>query len=130
MAHLDFYSGYQGKQNREKLARTFKRPTTWKEYCTLVSTKHCSEKDDFAHEAPPEDGSEDGRYFVEGKYTGYFRATDKNNCTNNEKCSGHFMNYPCDWTSHFLQQAHHLDIALESEGKKDVSGGYKYSEGM
>mmetsp|Transcript_23303 Transcript_23303/g.41723 ORF Transcript_23303/g.41723 Transcript_23303/m.41723 type:complete len:532 (+) Transcript_23303:547-2142(+) len=37
------------------------------------------------------------------------------------------MDFPCTWRSYFKQQAHHLGIALESNGK-DASGGYAYSD--
>jgi hypothetical protein len=73
------------------------------------------------------DGSEEGRYFALGHYTGHFRFTDKNNCTMNENCTGHFTDYPCGWTSFVKQQTHHLKIALESDGNED-SGGYSYTE--
>ena len=72
-----------------------------------------------------EDGSENGRYFLEGSYTGHFRFTQKNNCTTNPNCTGHFSDYPCSWTSYAKQQAHHLNIALEIPKGSD---GYSYSE--
>jgi len=113
---LDYYTGYQDitedtntfntfdighdgdddvqrNKNRQKLAKRFKRPTTWRDYCTLVSTNNCSIPDEIVDRAPAEDGSENGRYFVEGSYTGHFRATDKNNCTKTKNCTGHFMDF-------------------------------------
>ena len=64
------------------------------------------------------DGSEDGRYFALGQYTGHFRFTDKNNCTMNNNCTGHFLDYPCGWKSFVKQQTYHLKIALNAMGPK------------
>lgn len=88
------YFGFAGEENREKLAKTFKRPTTWKDYCTKVSQSNCTIPDDVATRPPAEDGSEDGRYFSSGFYTGHFRATDKNDCAKTPKCTGHIVDYP------------------------------------
>mmetsp|Transcript_14818 Transcript_14818/g.26505 ORF Transcript_14818/g.26505 Transcript_14818/m.26505 type:complete len:390 (+) Transcript_14818:151-1320(+) len=104
---LSIYTGYQNSKNRQKLAETFKRPTTWGEYCTLVSTNNCSIPNGIAKRAPPEDGSKDGSYFTEGSYTGHFRATDKNNCTKNENCTGHFIDYRKSDYSYKLKISYH-----------------------
>jgi len=119
------YFGLMGEENREKLANTFGRPLTWGDYCNLVSSTNCSVADSVA-KRPPVDG-EHGRYFFEGSYIGHFRLTDKNNCAMNPNCTGHFLDYPCGWTSFVKQQTHHLNIALESNGNEE-SGGYSYSE--
>ena len=71
---LSSHYGFAGEENRRKLADTFKRPTTWEDYCTLVSSTNCTVNDGVATRPPNEDGSEDGKYFSEGSYTGYFRA--------------------------------------------------------
>lgn len=87
------YWGIAGEENRRKLAERFKRPTTWKNYCDLVSTDQCQTPDSVAQRAPMED--EYGRYFFQDMYTGYFRNTEKNDCDNNPNCTGHFGDYPC-----------------------------------
>jgi hypothetical protein len=120
---LSSYYGMRGEENRQKMAETFKRPTTWKDYCGQVSASNCSEDDGVAKRPPAQDGSEDTKYFFKGSYTGYFRATEKNDCDANPNCTGHFLDYPCDWVSYVKQQTHHLEIALEAE-----SGGYSYGD--
>ncbi len=99
------YFGLSGEVNRRKLAETFKRPTTWRDYCTLVSANNCTADDGVATRAPAADGSEDNRYFSSGLYKGHFRATEKNNCeANPTTCTGtgHIVDFPCDWTSYTL----------------------------
>lgn len=103
----------RGESNRQKLAETFLPPVTFKDYCSLISATNCSMSDDSVVRPPAEDGSEDGKYFLLGAYTGYFHATEENDCTVNPNCTGHYADYPCGWTSYFLQQSHHLDIALK-----------------
>mmetsp|Transcript_34240 Transcript_34240/g.102525 ORF Transcript_34240/g.102525 Transcript_34240/m.102525 type:complete len:928 (-) Transcript_34240:190-2973(-) len=125
---LSNHFGLSGEENRRKLAETFKRPTTWRDYCTLVSTKNCSVYDGVAKRAPAEDGSEDNKYFSSGLYTGYFRVTEKNDCdANPTTCTGHVLDYPCGWTSYIKQQTWHNKIALESDGN-ETNGGYTYGE--
>ena len=87
-----FY-GLRGEENRKKLAETFKRPTTWLDYCNLENAT-CDESDDVAKRWP-NDESEEGSYFLEGVYTGYFRATEANDCTNSKPCTGHVVKPPC-----------------------------------
>lgn len=83
------YLGLQGEENRRKLAETFKRPTTWGDYCQLVSINNCSTPDDVAQRAPI-DAKEMDCMYMKGFYTGYFRYTDENNCTKNPTtCTGH-----------------------------------------
>ena len=125
---LATHFGLSGEANRRKLAETFKRPTTWRDYCTLVSTNNCTADDDVAKRAPAADGSEDNRYFSPGLYKGHFRATEKNNCdANPSTCTGHIADFPCDWTSYIKQQTYHNEIFLESDGS-EPNGGYTYSE--
>lgn len=89
------YHGLWGEENREKLASLFKRPTTWKEYCDLVSEDNCAVADNVAQRAPVTQ-IEGERMFVEDLYTGHFRYTEKNNCTSSPTtCTGHIANYPC-----------------------------------
>jgi hypothetical protein len=73
------YYGLMGEENRQKLAGMFKRPTTWREYCELVSTSNCSVPDATAQRYPDED--ESTKIFSEGLFTGHFRFTEANNCT-------------------------------------------------
>ena len=76
------------EENRAKLAETFKRPTTWVEYCEEVSIDNCTTPDIFATEYPDTDSA--AKYFADGKYTGYFRLLPENNCTNfPETCTGY-----------------------------------------
>eukprot|EP00581_Thalassiosira_minuscula_P019956 CAMPEP_0183713740 /NCGR_PEP_ID=MMETSP0737-20130205/8494_1 /TAXON_ID=385413 /ORGANISM="Thalassiosira miniscula, Strain CCMP1093" /LENGTH=971 /DNA_ID=CAMNT_0025942567 /DNA_START=126 /DNA_END=3041 /DNA_ORIENTATION=+ len=120
--------GLSGKENRKKLAETFKRPMKWANYCNLVSSTNCSVDDGVAKRPPADDGSEDNLYFLKGLYTGHFRDTEKNDCiSNSTTCTGHILDCPCGWSSHVKQQAKHLEIALESDGS-EVSGGYTYAD--
>lgn len=88
-------ASYLGLQDdRRKLANEFLRPTTFKDYCDIVSPINCTEGDGVAERYPDE--SEYNRFFVEGVYTGHFRPTDENDCDlypNN--CTGHIADYPC-----------------------------------
>jgi len=120
--------GMTGESNRQKLADTFKRPTTWRYYCNFISPNNCTTPNDVATRPPAEDGSEDGRFFALGNYTGFFRATMKNDCNQTKACTGHFMDWPCGWSSYAKQQLKHLEIALESDGSEENSNGYAYTE--
>jgi hypothetical protein len=126
-ATLDSYIGLQGEENRRKLAETFKRPTTWNDYCTQVSASNCTTLDDIAQRAP-ENVKEQDRFFVEGLYTGHFRATTKNDCNITENCTGFVADFPCGWNSFLEAQTFHLNIALESEGDEVGSRGYTYEQ--
>lgn len=53
------------------------------------SINQCQTPDDVASRAPKDEG-EEAAMFKEGLYTGYFRATELNNCTENKNCTGHF----------------------------------------
>ena len=126
-ASLTNYLGLMGEKNRRKLAETFKRPTTWKAYCNEVSENSCSIDDGVAARAPFPD--EEDSMFVEGFYTGHFRATEENDCNrfNGTMCTGHITDYPCSWGSFVTQQAYHLDIALTSSGPSS-NGGYSSNQ--
>lgn len=92
--------GLSGEANRRKLAETFLRPTTWKDYCDEVSLNQCQTPDNVTLRAPV-DESEYDRFFMEGVYKGHFRKTDDNDCDKNPTtCTGHIADYPCGWTSH------------------------------
>ncbi len=126
-ATLSSYIGLQGEENRRKLAETFKRPTTWKDYCTQVSASNCTTRDDVAERAP-QTVEEQGRMFVNGLYTGHFRATAKNDCNITQNCTGFVADYACGWNSVVEAQTYHLNIALESEGDEVGSRGYTYEQ--
>lgn len=120
------YLGYQGEDNRRKMAETFLRPTTWYDYCTQVSPNNCLRPDGVATRPPLQTLDEYDKMFAEGLYTGHFRLTDKANCTKYPTtCTGHFTDYPCDWRSPVPGQLHHLGIALDAELD---AGGYTYSQ--
>mmetsp|Transcript_14130 Transcript_14130/g.30795 ORF Transcript_14130/g.30795 Transcript_14130/m.30795 type:complete len:932 (+) Transcript_14130:71-2866(+) len=118
------YLGMQGDENREKLARIFKRPTTWEDYCKDESPTNCTSADGVATR-PPTDAEKD-KYYAGADFIGHFRNTTENDCDNNANCTGHIVDYPCGWSSYVPQQAHHLKIAVESNGKEPGSNGYSY----
>ena len=102
------YLGLQGEHNRQKLAETFKRPTTWHDYCMEVSVNNCTVDDGVAKRAPQTDGEKQSM-FQEGDYIGHFRMTDENNCTlNNNTCTGHIADWPCGWMSYVLPSAERI----------------------
>lgn len=107
------YFGYMGADNRRKLAETFKRPTSWIDYCQMFSTTNCTEPDTVA-QRPPTTSDEDEMFFREGLYTGHFRKTAKNDCDQYPmNCTGHVNDLPCGLYSPVVSQIYHLDIALE-----------------
>ncbi|CAB9517204.1 expressed unknown protein [Seminavis robusta] len=107
------YLGFQGEENRRKVAEMFLWPTTFAEYCSLVSKSNCTADDGMA-KRPPKDETEGASFFVENVYTGHFRKTEKNDCDlNPTTCVGHFADYPCDWKSFSIPQIHHLGLNLE-----------------
>ena len=121
--------GLAGEKNRQKLAETFKRPTTWKQYCDEVSLDGCATDDGVASRPPAE--SEEYSMFSEGSFIGHFRYSEANNCTgfpNDVTCTGHFTDYPCGWNSQAPTQIYHNQIALRSDGTNDYRGGYSYSQ--
>ena len=97
---LGSYHGFQGLENREKLAERFLRPTTWADYCNDVLVGGCtnsSSSDDGMGPAkrPPETEEEGKKYFLDGLYTGHFRKTEENDCVASPTtCTGHFVDYP------------------------------------
>ena len=124
---LSTYLGLRGEKNRRKLAATFLRPTSWKDYCDLVSTVQCRTDDGIARR-PPQNETENVRMFVEGLYIGHFRKTEKNDCDKYPtNCTGHIVDYPCGWASYVKAQAYWNHIALEGDGP-EASGGYPYAQ--
>ena len=114
------YLGLQGDENRQKLANLFRRPTTWAEYCELISENNCQSPDEYSKRAPFDEW-EGERMFVDGLFRGYFRDTEANNCTLTGNCTGALIDYPCGWSSSSEAQAYHLDLPLET---------YKYTYGQ
>ena len=120
--------GIAGEANRRKMAETFLRPTTFQDYCQLVSESNCTVPDGVA-ERPPAEESEEQRMHIPNVYTGYFRKTEKNDCDlNPTTCTGHIADFPCAWGSYLKQQIYHNNIAVSSDGKEPVSFGYSYSQ--
>jgi hypothetical protein len=98
------WTGLMGEENRQKLAKTLKRPVSFREYCEEISTTNCTVPDVVAIRYPKHLHNwtrtelyskqwyeeELWRYHVPGVYTGFFRYTDQNNCTlNPTTCTGH-----------------------------------------
>jgi 7 transmembrane sweet-taste receptor of 3 GCPR len=120
------YLGLHGEENRQALADTFLRPTTWYDYCTQVSTNNCTIPNNVTHR-PPLTMEERLQYHSEGNYIGHFRATDDNNCTlSPTTCTGHIADFPCDWDSYVQPQLKYLNIPLKSSGPELPIGGYPY----
>jgi len=120
--------GLQGDQNQKILAETFKKPTNWVDYCETVSLNNCSVPDGTAARYPAEE--EKSLYFLEGSYTGYFLATDKNNCvasTSLEDCHGYLVGPPCDWSAFLDSQIYWNNIGLKNDGPLGNSTSYSYS---
>jgi 7 transmembrane sweet-taste receptor of 3 GCPR len=119
------YIGMQGENNRQKLADAFLRPTLWIDYCSEVSSNNCSTPDGVAERAP-EDEEESNMFFLEGLFTGHFRMTDVGNCTlNPTTCTGHVVDYPCDWSSFVEPLFYHLNIALSGDLHEEGARGHE-----
>jgi len=122
------YLGLQGESNRRKLAERFLRPTTWEDYCEQVSPDGCRTPDSVAQRAPlaaPDDNDDEhgeyDRMFVEGLYTGHFRATEENDCDlHPTNCTGFFADYPCGWRSKFV-----CDGCIECLPRASVAFSYR-----
>jgi hypothetical protein len=111
------YLGLTGNNNRQKLAETFKTPTTWKDYCDLINS-NCTHR--------PEKGNkkEEESYFIKDRYEGYFRVDYSNNCTANEFCTGHVVAPHCNWTNYVESQLYWNNISLASQGSEGVNNAY------
>jgi 7 transmembrane sweet-taste receptor of 3 GCPR len=130
------YIGLQGEKNRQKLADTFLRPTTWRQYCLEVSNTTCQQPDEVAIRPPrglyAVEGDDDydeeaDSYFTQDLFAGYFRKTDRNFGNATHPATGHFIDYGCQWTSYAEQQFYHLNIPLSGdtdyqEGKRGYPG--------
>jgi hypothetical protein len=66
-------------------------------------------------------------YFLQGLYTGHFQAMAQNDCdANPTTCHGHFLDYPCRWSTIFQAQAFHNNISLNTSGDKPFGSQYSY----
>jgi len=120
--------GLRGKENQHKLAKLFKRPATWQQYCDDISSTGCAQRDDVAERAP-ESEDEGGFFFKEGLYTGHFRYTEKNNCTlNPDTCTGLMVEPTCNYSSFTQSQIYWNDMYLESsEGTLEPYGSFSWA---
>jgi 7 transmembrane sweet-taste receptor of 3 GCPR len=121
------YIGMQGEKNRQKLADTFLRPTTWKHYCDQVSQDNCTTATKAA-QRPPRNEEEGRKYFATNLYTGHFRKTEENIGTATTPATGHVVDFPCEWASYVEQQMFHLDIALSGDKHQEGKRGYTSRE--
>jgi len=124
MSHL----GLRGEGNRAKLADTFRRPTTWSEYCEEVSVDNCTTPDGVAERYPNDDG-EGLKYHAAGTYTGHFRLLPENNCTLfPTTCTGYITGPKCEWTNFVDSQLYWNDIVgLKQDGPLEPTRGYGWS---
>ncbi|CAJ1928735.1 unnamed protein product [Cylindrotheca closterium] len=124
---LSLFYGLQGDQNRRVLAEMFKKPTSWVDYCETVSLNNCSAPDSTAARYPAQD--EKLLYFLEGSYTGYFLATDKNNCVasdNLDDCHGYLVGPTCNFSAYIDSQIYWNDIGLKLDGPVGSRSSYLY----
>mmetsp|Transcript_28694 Transcript_28694/g.57251 ORF Transcript_28694/g.57251 Transcript_28694/m.57251 type:complete len:909 (-) Transcript_28694:96-2822(-) len=123
----DMAKTFNGKSNRRKLAETFKRPFTWKDYCEMFTADNCTTADEVAERAP-ETPSESAKYFVRDVFNGKFNATDENDCdANPTTCTGHIVTSTCEWSTWVIPQAHYLNITVKSNGPGST-GSYTYGQ--
>ena len=151
------YIGIQGEENRAKLAATFLRPTTWEDYCLYESISGCEVPDGVAVRPPKDEEENELYFAGDDFTGYFRNTTQNDCGDGNSKnCTGHIVDYPCGWSSfvgqvsvmihktaifqfpnkifspnasflHDKQQAHHLNIAVESNGKEPGSNGYSYA---
>jgi len=66
---------------------------------------------------------------MDGAYTGYFRPTEKNDCSLNPKtCSGHVTGPTCAWDTNVDAQLYWNNISLEGDGPLPENNGYPYEQ--
>jgi len=120
---LRHYSALVGEENRHKLARIFRRPITWVQYCEWVSPHNCSKPDHIASGFPEQ--RDWWKFHVPGNFQGHFIDTEENNCTKYpSNCTGDFIDFPCGWSSYALPTLYHLNIGLRSYGANGPPKGY------
>ena len=69
-----------------QMARIFRPPTTWGDYCQLISSNVCRQADAVAFRAP-RTTEEAVRYYEPGLFTGYFGTADEIHHNNNSSSS-------------------------------------------
>ena len=136
--HLTFTSfrGLKGEENREYLAKVFKEPTTWGDYCDFIDPLNCTSPNIEDNSTSgliiamryPLTEDERSSYFVANLYQGHFQTNEKNNCTSNPECKGHIIAPPCTWSTFLDNQLYWNDISLQSTGREKPNNGYSYSE--
>jgi hypothetical protein len=118
--------GLSGEEHRHKLADTFRRPTTWLEYCQEVSLTNCDGDDPVAAFFPSTPEQEQ-HYHHPQFFPGYFRLLPENNCTvNPDNCTGYIVGPSCTWSTNVDAQLYWNDIILEPDGPIEPNGGYEY----
>ena len=124
------YTTYHGfKENRQKVAATFLKPTTWIEYCTIVTTKDvCASGNDTTATRLPSEEEEHLYHDWRGGYKGHFRATNDTSCIDNSACFGHYIKIECENdAAHSDAQMYWNGIPLQSVGPY-TNGGYDASQ--
>ena len=125
-----FY-GLIGKANEQKIASTFLKPTTWKEYCeeVITSAECLSGNDTYAWRLPKNEFEEQKYFDFEGGFIGYFRETSSSNCDNSNDCHGYFVDTDCHVNNAFSEsQMYWNNISLVSDGSQGFNGGYSWDE--
>ena len=119
---------FYGFFEKEKMARTFKRPLSFWEYCKNVSlSANCT---DSVASGLPSTAAESASYYLAGKYKGHFVA---DNCTESSSdCGGYFIQAPCDWVTWVDAQikysgANGTAMPLKTKGPQE-DGGYSYGQ--
>ena len=118
---------YRGFRDREKMARLFKRPVSWKEYCDRFYPNETRK----TSKCPPPSSDLEGVYYHRlgnnsVAYHGYFDGNGKNNCTlYPSTCKGSaIILEACDWGdfSKFMIPLNNVSLAFHGPGGR---GGYK-----
>ena len=126
---LTSFYGLRGEQNRKKLAKIFKTPTNWYDYCNFVDKdNNCTVPDsDNISQRYPLSKEERESYYIEGLYNGHFRVTDDNDCDKNpHNCTGSIVGPPCSWTTYLDNQIYWNNINMTLRGPIKENNGYSY----
>lgn len=120
--------GSNGTANRHKVAEAFKLPTTWSDYCALVSADNCTTPDETAQRAPQTQEEATKYWVADSVYRGHFRATPHNDCARfPHNCTGHFVDGRCDWSTLAQAQLYWNQIPVTSAlGPMEPYGSYGY----
>jgi hypothetical protein len=119
--------GLRGEEHRHKLADTFRRPTTWLEYCQEVSPTKCGDGDDPIAAFFPSTPEQEQHYHHPQFFPGYFRLLPENNCTlHPDNCTGYIVGPSCTWSTNVDAQLYWNNITLKPDGPVGPNGGYEY----